>query len=315
LSVATDLIFLTDFAMFELPANGSTFVETIIDRCTDLIESGFWNDLKLANLKRWLRNFQTDSERYFAACLLDRLIYRSHDQTVSLARHLFQRVLPDLARSDPSPICPVEDWLELLRMNPNQGDPLVRVVPAVPLQRAGKSGDVLARLLRRELRFCENWIIDPGAVPAALQSGAQVIIFVDDFVGTGDRFQTTVGPQLQSIMARAYTVFAALMAHQEGLEHLRQVYSKLRIAAVEELDSSHKIFSPESEAFSDGVNDNESAKAFYYEFLAKMGIPSEDRLGTGNLELAVSFEHATPKGTLPIFWWPQLPQWSPLFEA
>src|SRR4051812_17473786 len=118
--------------MFVLPAHGSVYVDTIIDRCADLINAGIWNDLRPANLRRWLRNFQTDTERYFAACILDRLIYRSHDQTVSLALHLFQRVVPDLVRKAPTPLCPVDDWQALLKKDPSNGDPLVRIVPAVP---------------------------------------------------------------------------------------------------------------------------------------------------------------------------------------
>jgi hypothetical protein len=48
-----------------------------------------------------LTNFQTNEERYFAACVLDALIFRSEQQTISLFRHLFLPVIPDLARIEP----------------------------------------------------------------------------------------------------------------------------------------------------------------------------------------------------------------------
>jgi hypothetical protein len=168
--------------MFALPKDGVLYIDTIFDRATDLIDAGIWGDLSKQSLRRWHRNFTSDRERYLAACLLDQLIYRSKSQTVALAKHLFTRVLPDLARMDPPRSCAVESWLGALEKDPRDHEHGIRVVPAVAPRRAGPSGDVIARLLRQRLHVHERVLIDPADVRYAVDTGIRVIIVVDDFV-------------------------------------------------------------------------------------------------------------------------------------
>ena len=146
---------------FQLPHNGLTYTEEVVERCRDLIDGGIWAGVHPIRLSRWLNNYQSDEERYFSACILDNLIYRSEQQTVSLTRQLLQRTLVDQARADAPPLGRVTDWLGLLR-SPAGRDPGVRLV--VVVQRDDpptKSAYVIARLMKRYLRINENWIITP----------------------------------------------------------------------------------------------------------------------------------------------------------
>lgn len=85
-------------AAFKLPRDGKIYIDQIVERCTSLIQCGIWGDMHPSHLRRWMKNFTTDEEKYFAACVLDSLIYRSKSQTIALIRQLFQRALPDLTR-------------------------------------------------------------------------------------------------------------------------------------------------------------------------------------------------------------------------
>lgn len=115
---------------FQLPVDGLTYTRDIFQRCSDLIAFDIWKDLDPSQFRKWLNNFTTSEERYFAACILDGLIYRSKDQTVSLVKQLFGRVLPDLTRLDASPLGCIDNWMERLRRSPDEGDPGVRLVTA-----------------------------------------------------------------------------------------------------------------------------------------------------------------------------------------
>jgi predicted alpha/beta-fold hydrolase len=113
---------------FQLPRDWRVYTDQILERCASLIQYGIWGDFKSSQLRRWMNNFTTDEERYFAACVLDTLIYRSKDQTLALIRQLFQRSLPDLTRLDHTPLGQIEDWQYLLQSEPSIRDPGVRLV-------------------------------------------------------------------------------------------------------------------------------------------------------------------------------------------
>ena len=83
---------------FVLPKDGAIYSDKIFNRCRDLIAYQVWSGIDVARLDAWINNFQTQEEQYFAACVLDALLYRSDDQTLALSKQLFQRVLPDAQR-------------------------------------------------------------------------------------------------------------------------------------------------------------------------------------------------------------------------
>lgn len=137
---------------FRVPRDGKIYIDQILDRCISLIQCGIWGDFHPSRLRLWMSNFTTDEEKYFAACVLDSLIYRSKNQTLALIRQLFQRTLPDSTRLDPSPIGHIEDWQFLLRSKSPKGDPSIRLVAAVTSDDPpGKSAHVMARYMMQDL--------------------------------------------------------------------------------------------------------------------------------------------------------------------
>jgi hypothetical protein len=123
------------------------YIDQILSRSKDLINCGIWADLHPSRLLLWMNNFITDQEKYFGACVLDTLIYRSQRQIIALIKQLFQRSLPDLTRLDPTPFGHIEDWENRLSSR-WVGDPGVRLVAAVQSHYPpGKSAHLIARLM------------------------------------------------------------------------------------------------------------------------------------------------------------------------
>src|SRR6266852_4335671 len=97
---------------FLVPKDGEIFIELVLERCQNLIYSGIWDGITPDRLDTWMANFISETERYFGACVLDALIYRSEKQTFALMEQLFQRTLPDLIRRRPPPGALGKSWLE-----------------------------------------------------------------------------------------------------------------------------------------------------------------------------------------------------------
>jgi hypothetical protein len=299
-----------------MPRDGYLYYQGIVDRCHGFINCGIWAGLDKLRLRAWLANFKSDEEKYFSACVLDALIYRSESQTVSLLRHLFQRILPDLARSEPGHFGILVDAYAKLKRVESPSEPGMRLVSVMKSSDPhSKSSPTLLRYLKRHLLVNEKWMIKPSDMVTCLSNGVGVFIFIDDFLGTGDQFKRLVlSENLGPVIASSYVAYCPLAAHQDGVSALKTSLPHLKIRSVELLDQKHEIFHPSASCFDDGLNDPQPAELFYYELLGRRGIDLTgcERRGYGGLELTYAFQHAVPDNCLPILWWNQSPDWKPL---
>ena len=301
---------------FSVPRDGGLFITDISERCASLIDVGIWEGITRTQLAAWLTNFETDAEKYFAACVLDTLIFRSEAQTNALLQQWFQRTLPFAARHLGLSGANEPDWTFALRKG--GADPRVRLVPVVREDDPPtKSAHHVLRLMKRNFQVDENWISYARHLSSGLPPGLEAIIFVDDFLATGDQFheffETESLPLLANHVKMAYL---PLVGYVDGINKLGSQYSGLIVRSVEVLNASNRLFHTECECFSDGSNTASDAADFYYDLIARRGISlaGNERRGHGGLELAYSFAHASPDNCLPILWWDQAPSWKPLFN-
>jgi hypothetical protein len=304
-----------DGFVFDVPKDGLTYTRAIFQRSDDLIRYGIWGDLDSSRLHRWISNFRTKEERYFAACILDGLIYRSKKQTDALIDQLLTRVLPDITRLATSPQGHVADWLTKLRSPVT--DPGIRLVAV-----AGKDDPVsksayhIARMLRRNFGVNERWFIKGWDVRQQRILGVKIMVFIDDILATGEQFVDFMSIENLIPLEDTYMVYAPLVAHRMGIDFVESAFSnQVLVAPVEMLDYQYGIFHPESQFFADDLNTVQSAKIFYDELIASRGLRIDSAGGFGNLQLAYAFEHAAPDNSLPLLWWREdQPQWIPLFD-
>jgi hypothetical protein len=243
------------------------------------------------------------TERYFGACVLDSLIYRSEKQTIALMEQLFQRTIPDLLRRHSPPGEVKQPWIELLRLSSIEPLQQLRIVPVIKSNDPPtKSGPALARLYRRHLAFQDQWIIWPNQLEFVKKSGITRFLFIDDFLGTGDQFcEFAHNFGLSASLQGCYSVYAPLVAYKGGIINIQQHLSNMHVVAAEEIDNTYSLFSDESPWFEDGVNTVPMARAFYDSIVARLNAPikPEALRGYGKLSLAYAFNHATPDNCLP----------------
>lgn len=302
---------------FAIPRDGMTYVASVRERCESLISSGVWTGLTISRLRRWCKNFQGETELYFAACLLDGLIYRSGVQTRALMEHLFQRSLPDVCRATGALPGIEDNWLDLLQRRQGAFDPGIRIVPVIrSSDPPTKSGPLLTRLYRQALNLDERWMIWPWSIQQSRSQGINTFLFVDDFLGTGGQFSEFCDQfQLARVLQGATTIYAPLVAHERGIETLKTTAPWVHTCQVELLDKSHCIFSNRSPIFQDEINTAEGARAFYFDLLRNRGFRLSKRFaaGWGHMALTYVFQHATPDNCIPLLWHEDA-NWSQLFS-
>ena len=295
-------------AEFTIPKDGEIFISMILQRCEHLIGSGIWHGISSNRLDTWFNNFKTNDERYFAACLLDALIYRSEEQTVALMKHLFQKVLPDFGRAHAAKWSLPDDWMGAFRATALSRDPRIRIVPVIRWRDPPtKSGPLLARLYRRHLGFNDAWMIWPWQIDHCKGRGVSAFLFIDDFMGTGEQFLKFA--KQFAIMQRLNGVFAAyapLVAHEDGVKAVESEMPDVHTCAVEVLNSKYDLFADNSVWFRDvgETNSPQSARSFYERLIRSRSLPIPPKYSTGHGKLAIAyaFRHATPNNCLPVFW-------------
>jgi hypothetical protein len=297
---------------FSAPNEATTYIATIKDRCHDLIGNRIWTGLQMNEINIWLKNFQTPEEEYFAACILDSLIFRSAEQTKALAVHLLNRSLPNLTRFNPTPLGIINNWQQRMQ---GSSDPGIRFVTAVKeADSTTKSAYQISRIMRQELGVQINWIIKPTQIEKCIDEGVKVFVFIDDLLGTGVQIiETCEEAGVLNHLSKAWIVYAPLVAHQVGIANLKKKYSSIHIVAAEYLDNASSVF---ENGFIDNINDANKAKEFYDLLLHKRGsqiYDTDNKYGFGNLGLAYIFEHGTPDNSLHILW-DNHNNWYPLYK-
>lgn len=293
---------------FNLPDHWQTYYADIKDRCRNLISTRIWNGIEHDKLNAWLKNFRTDREKYISACLLDSLMYRSSSKTKALIYNLFNVVLPNYTRINPTPIGSIKNWFDLLS---DQEDPLIRLVAVMtdhdtPI----KSSSQVLRLLSKEFSINSSWIIHPNKIRYYSKTETKTFVFIDDFLGSGDQFAEIVSEyDLHNLSA--YVLYAPLVAHEVGIEKIHKDFqNRIPIVASENLTRSMNFFDTYFN------KDADLARQFYIQMFKNRGInysKDEDYFGHGNLQLAYSFELGCPDNTLKVFWLKH-ENWNPLFD-
>lgn len=298
-------------SMFKIPTSGETFIHNVKDRCLDLITHNIWNGIKAVDIKKWFNNFQGDEEQYFAACILDSLIYRSSDQVTALANQLFTKnIINHLNQNEPV----FNDYRSLVTLlQQGKTDPFIRLVTvANKRELPGKSSDAILRLLRRKLELNASWFITPDEIDLQVKNGIKLFIFIDDFLGTGDQFLSMFDSYgLGLSMSKVTVLYAPLVAHSTGINKLSTKYPAVKVIAGEYLDEKANVF---KYRFNDGINDEISSKELYNSLLKKynfQNLPTTIQYGHGNLGLTYIFEDAIPDSNIHILW-EKTDNWYPL---
>lgn len=289
---------------FHVPNANDGLLEAVLGRFRVLLKKGAITGIDETKLDRWISNFRTNEERYLAACMLNRLIYRSQAMIDSSIDYLLHCLLPTYLRGiGQFPYADIESFLEALQQD-NRNYPL-RIV-GVDGRRAfdtGKSGAVIIRQYKRRAGISKFLTCRPDALDNELSKNVKCVVFVDDMLGTGIQFDTFAKEHALDQKEGIHIAYCPLVAHANGLGKLKLSCPWLTVLPVEVFDGQHDFFC-ELEGHPgiwcvDGVNTVFDVKEFYNQITTRHQIP---KLKEFNLGLVLGFEHSTPNNSLSMLW-------------
>ena len=306
--------------------------EALYEKIKELNELIWENRATRPSVNRWLDNFSggcvsKETERGHALYLLSKFMYLGQIEVRELLRAMFQ----DLVRH------PLSIKARATLTDKNDFDKVfhgfLSELHATRFLGLGRPAESGAHLLY-DFRLVNELPLDLFSSPHELFTGGlndpdtewaypQVkrLIFIDDFCGTGDQ-AADIGlkyiPLMRDVAKKSCIQlevwYLPLLATRSGLDNLRSQGLFDRVESVSELDSTYRVFSPDSQVYANSPEDiNQcTAKAIvrHYGQTLLAGGP----FGYGNSQLLLGFHHNIPDNTLPIIWLerPDIP-WRAIF--
>lgn len=293
-----------------LKENISLFTHKVFTNAASFIDTGIWQGLDKANLDNWISGLREHDETdLLAACLLDNLLYRPKQQFLALIKNMFELCDQDHEING----APITSLLQSQQS-------LVWATPVLGIdQPPTKSGPYVLRLAARTYRFHEKQLIWPFDL-VNLDKKAKVLLFIDDFCGTGCQFTKFARRNkieaLHKQRPDLKQIYLCAAAHEVGIKTVVDNFPFVTVIASERLTSRNNFF--DTEMFTryrvDGL---ETYIWDRYKKLVKFhGLPYDGRIkyaGYGQLGLCYGFYHAVPNNTLPVYW-ASSETWKPLLD-
>lgn len=166
--------------------------------------------------------------------------------------------------------------------------------------------------------YFEN-AVEPNRLVEKINDSTKVLVFVDDFIGTGQTLIENIEPILaelksQNVLAGLVIVIGYITGFQNSSTSAEsKLYKKgfdITVKILDPLNNSDKVFNEDSHIFN---NPNEKLEA--KNICSDIGIKLEKNhpLGYGDCQAAIVFPNTCPNNSLPIFW-KSGKDWTPLFE-
>jgi len=295
--------------------------KTVLERCGYLLQIGALRVEAGLDPKRWLSNFAEHSEeRCYAVNLLGSFLYLPppvFDAIFTSAVHALSSHL------DPAP-SRRENWDEFL-------DQMVVVAVQSTRDMPSSSGYAYARLAKEALGVPETQIkFEWEAAEMVAVDAGKPVVFVDDFVGTGEQFLgtwkkslTIRAPEMKSTsfkdlaeQGRGRYFYCPAVATLAGIAEIGRHAPQVLVSPGNTLEKRYSAFHPESVLWPAPLRDG--AEQFLREVSLRIGL-SEDETssicwkGYKGQGLAIGFNKGTPDATLPIFTW-EVEGWKPLLR-
>lgn len=288
--------------MFKAPRDWETYYDDVTNKSIEYIRCSYWEGLDKYELKAWLNNFKSNEEKYFSACLLDSLVFRSRKMVEASFIEIATSKIPKYLNSIDMPIkCDLNEWMNRLK----KGDKIpFRFISMENIDKAtGKSGAVIIRDLRKSLNIPRFLAKKPEEI-SSLPDYVKVIIPVDDFSGTGDQFIDFYKTQIDCNNNKGLKVlYTPLAAHSAAIDLIRKKHPEITMDPVEILNIEDSFFSPVDSFFrGDNENSINAALNFHKSLCEKNGWDTDEFLGVGKQSLTYAFYLSTPNNNLKLLY-------------
>lgn len=286
--------------MFELPPEWESFYEDMTWNARKYIKINFWQ-IKEEDFLLWLKNFETDHEKFIAALIIYRIIYRNNDSMLSMYYYIIDIILPNVL-ADLGFELPHLDELHK-RLNRGEALPFKFSTIENVDDQTGKSGNTILRDFARYGGFHKRFKISSERLSDIDRETCKVVVLFDDIMGTGEQFTSYLEKYHHNTkgLTLIYTPLSATRSAIDSFNH--EKFTNVKIAPVEILDERYNFFDKKFMPKIAESIDNKKLREIYIDLIKHKTKLKHNLLGRGDQALTYIFSVSTPNNTLPILWY------------
>lgn len=288
---------------FNLPSQSHVFYSEVLSRCYSLIELNYWDRLDKYTLTKWLNNFSTETEGYFAIQILFHFKYRNAKAMTSMFKQIIQVYLPQkLEELDVHTISSIKEWEKELQTEKMAYKLPFRFSTINKEGRIGESGDALFRMMAQK-NIINKGI---GRYIDSISDNIKTVILVDDIAGSGIQFQKFYNLHIDSFKKFEHIIYCPLVAHEDAINLIDQIPAKnIHIIPAEIINKQHSFYD-----IKDHLNSNDDYIEYYNELIKHKSLKPRFRYGYNEQASLYAMSISTPNNNFPLIY--HNIKWTPL---
>ena len=260
-------------------------------------------------IREWLEQFESIEDQRCIFKLLENTKLYTNNEVREKMEDLFRLVKNEIKSADKARL------IEKGRLK--RDDILVSYLDQNPV----KSGAEYAKIFVEANNIYKDNSTNPDKLEKKLVefSNINALVFIDDFIGTGNSIIENIEPIIlnhkERIEEKNIIVIIGVITGFQEAKHKVEVFAKknnmrIKLFLLDPLDESNKCFNVNSLIYTEPIK-REKAK----DICNKIGLRLEKKhpLGFGNCQATVVFPNTCPNNTLPILW-KETNNWKPLFK-
>lgn len=288
------------------------------------VKIGLWPRQIRFDPRGWMSNF-SGAEVPLASRLLESFTFFSSELVEAMFRAAFKNLSQVVLRNRSNYLAAVNDWENFV-----SSVIVVRVAGKVTSE--ADSGYIFTRLARDSLDIHESCLLSPkDALESLRRTPQRNVVFVDDFVGTGEQFvemwkrvyalsdcwTSFNALALASGAEKIGFYYIPLVCADRGRQHIAENCPQVKLLPSHVLAPSYGALAPDSVVWRDDMA--AIGQRFVEDASARAGLRDLDGgegcwRGYRKLGLTLAFEHGVPDATLPIFTVSR-DNWKPLVKS
>lgn len=289
------------------------YIDAVLRKCELFCSCSLWPREPQIRPRAWLNNFE-EHERPVAAVLMDHFVFFGGVATDQLLSHSLRRIAAAVRQHRGRG--GLETYLRNVVFTPVLGeDP-----------NPTDSGQLFCRKVRQLLGIGDDRFVSLARAHQLATAGRPVV-FLDDFVGSGDQMartwerQSEAGVTFSSIAQHQAldASYVALVGTEPGCQRLGTDLPALRLVVAHTLDQSQSIKSIPSNPLMPDIDDIPArVEALLDRYHGALSLPAylstvnQRKYGYSELGLLLAFDHSVPDATIPLLWANGPADWTPL---
>lgn len=297
---------------------------TVAENWKFFVNAQLWPRAARFDPKGWLENFDAADQKY-AIRLLEGFTYFADELVEALFQAAFQNLSQLVVQNKDNYFSAATQWTQFL-------ESAIVVRAEGNYSSDADSAFIFVRLARNKLGVQEEQLLSPAKALEKLRAMPRGnVIFVDDFVGSGEQFKDTwtknhwlSGHASASFKSLVSTIgsssvgfyYCPLICTERGRKFIADNCPWVKVVPAHVLPETYSALSADSVIWRDDMR--EDGPLFVKRASERAGIPyrvGEEGCWTGyrGLGLALAFKHGWPDAVLPIFTH-QRNGWKPLLK-